>query len=96
MGSGFTIKMQGGVVFNLCTLYTATKEERSKQHGQERLQKSRMLAQQAQDGEDEQQEPVYQLNPQVKEFCKTVDALIFVNDASQDLETSKINLLVSN
>lgn len=93
VGSGFTMKMNDAVNFNLITLYTATKEERENRNQEERLRGNRLLAQ-AGDGDaeaEEAPEEKYEVRQSVKDLCRTLDGFIFVVDS--EIGDSNYNLV---
>ena len=98
MGSGFTMRMENGESFNLMALYTSTQHEREafRQEEEERqLNANRMLQAQAIDIEDGTAK-VYELRPAIRELARTLDAVIFVVDASTNMSASKLTLFCEN
>ena len=95
VGSGMTLKLQSGFSFHLSVLYTASKKERGVEK-RNRLAGNRMLNQQK--NADDKTES-YELHSSIRHLCHTLDAFIFVVDASQSKEEGRItNILrtVSN
>lgn len=86
------MRMESGDSFNLMALYTSTQHEREalrQQHQEERqLQANRMLQAQAIDV-DQGSATVYELRPAIRELARTLDAVIFVVDASSSITKSK-------
>lgn len=78
-----------GLLFNLVTLYTSTRDERERRQHAERLQHSRLLASRSKAEGVEGVEPHYELQEPIRNLCRTLDGLIFVVDASLNAETSK-------
>lgn len=77
VGSGWCLKMQNGQVFQLSVLYSASKKVRLERRN--RLQNNSLLEVRTdQDGVE-----TVELKPAVRDFCRTVDAFIYVVDASQ-------------
>lgn len=77
VGSGWCLKMQNGQVFQLSVLYSASKKDRLERRN--RLQNNSLLeVRTANDGAE-----TLELTPAVRDFCRTVDAFIYVVDASK-------------
>jgi hypothetical protein len=99
VGSGFTMKM-GATTFHLMTLYTSSKQERESRPQNQRLQHSRLIAQNAHPGNaaDAQQvaaaEEHYEVRKAIKDLCRTLDAFIFVIDATQEVESGKLRYVI--
>ena len=94
----------GAVTFHLMTLYSSSKQERESRPRNQRLQHSRLIAhnphQGAGDVENNQQgaaaaaadsddENDYEVRKAIKDLCRTLDAFIFVVDASQQAESGQ-------
>ena len=87
IGSGFTLKMLDNLIFHLVTLYTTTKKDRENFAGDNRLQHSRLMTRRsgplvADSDSDSSME--YDVQSGVKDLFRTVDAFVFVYDASLD------------
>ena len=91
VGSGFTIKMVDSVTFHFVTLYTTTKKDRERFAGNDRLQHSRLMTRRnvppAEGNGPHDSSAQYELHSGVKGLCRTVDAFVFVHDASLDVQT---------
>ena len=94
VGSGFTLKMENGEVLNLMALYTSTRHDReeARQQGQQ-LKVNRMLQVQKDLEAAEDSPPKYELRPAIRELAHTLDALIFVVDASANVNTCESSYL---
>ncbi|KAK7487530.1 hypothetical protein BaRGS_00021232 [Batillaria attramentaria] len=80
MGAGMTLKLTDGHHFHLSVLYSASKREREQNNPQNRLARNHLFSQQqGAQGSDEVQ---YQLQPALQQLCHTLNAFIFVVDAS--------------
>ncbi|PVD22809.1 hypothetical protein C0Q70_16065 [Pomacea canaliculata] len=84
VGAGMTLKLSDGHQFHLSVLYSASKHERENQHQQNRLARNRMLSQQQ--GAEASDAVTYELQPALQQLCHTLDAFVFVVDASESLE----------
>ncbi|XP_071119258.1 F-box only protein 4-like [Haliotis cracherodii] len=86
MGAGMTMKLPSGNNFHLTVLYTATKREREMTQNRDRLATNKLLSKQKQnqDGSDSE---TYELQQSIKDLCHTLDAFVFVVDASCSAET---------
>ncbi|KAK7099930.1 hypothetical protein V1264_022959 [Littorina saxatilis] len=90
-GAGMTLQLQSPTIhtFHLTVLYTATKNERDNNAGNQaensRLSRNRMLNQQSSSQGDE--EARYELLPALQQLCHTLNAFIFVVDASGSKES---------
>ena len=86
------MRMENGESFNLMALYTSTKHEREafrqQQQEERQLQANRMLQAQAMDVEEGNAKH-YELRPAIRELARTLDAVVFVVDASAKTSTSK-------
>ena len=86
------MRMENGESFNLMALYTSTKHEREafrqQQQEERQLQANRMLQAQAMDVEEGNAKH-YELRPAIRELARTLDAVVFVVDASAKASTSK-------
>lgn len=80
--------MNSGVRLDLITLYSATKEERETRTQQQRAQGNKLLA------SSTSTEPICELQPYVKELCRSLDGFIFIVDATLSVEESKLSLLL--
>lgn len=85
-----TLKLSDGHQFHLSVLYSASKHERENQHQQNRLARNRMLSQQQ--GAEASDAVTYELQPALQQLCHTLDAFVFVVDASESLEAGKVIL----
>jgi len=85
LGGGMTLKFCVGHSVHLSVLYSASKQERENRGDQNRLNQNKMLQGMGSMGADGK--PEYELTPQLKDFCKTLDAFICVIDASETQET---------
>ena len=88
VGSGFMMRVpSSGLCFNLMTLYSNTREEREHIQGQQRLYNSRLFVANANQIERGQidRDVTFELATSIKNLCRTIDALVFVVDAGQDL-----------
>ena len=82
--------MVDSVTFHLVTLYTTTKKDRENFAGNDRLRHSRLMTRRnvpPAEGDDHDSSAQYELQPGVKGLCRTVDAFVFVHDASLDVQT---------
>ena len=82
VGSGMTLKLQSGLNFHLTVLYTASKEVRGIEN-RNRLATNRMLNRHK---NPDSETDSYELHSSIKHLCHTLDAFIFVVDASQSKE----------
>ena len=72
-------------LFSLITLYTSTRQEReNRAYGEDRLHYNRLLAQQAQGGDNDEGQVEYEVTQAVKDLCRTLDGLIFVVDVTKN------------
>ena len=74
VGSGFTLRTADEASLDLITLYTATRSERETRSAEQRVSQSRLMT--ASSGN------VGELQPAVKELCRTLDGFIYVVDAT--------------
>lgn len=79
IGSGFTLKTVDEASVDLITLYTATRSERESRSAEQRASQSRLLAVPSSTSGDL---AVSELQPAVKELCRTLDGFIYVVDAT--------------
>lgn len=77
-------KMKSGVPFTLSVLYTASRQVRQ-QRGRDRLQVNSLVQQQ----QDEDGHLITTLKPAVKDFCRIVDAFVYVIDATKTANAGK-------
>ena len=86
------MRMENGESFNLMALYTSTRHEREalrqQQQEERQLQANRMLQAQAMEVEEGNAKH-YELRPAIRELARTLDAVVFVVDASAKASTSK-------
>ena len=86
------MRMENGESFNLMALYTSTRHEREalrqQQQEERQLQANRMLQAQAMEVEEGSAKH-YELRPAIRELARTLDAVVFVVDASAKASTSK-------
>lgn len=92
IGSGFTVKVKNCVTIDLITIYNETKDVRENWSSAERLRLSRT-------GNKAERRPelgkTFELQHAMKEFCRTLDAFIFVVDATlppEELELAQPEL----
>jgi len=79
IGSGFTLKTVDDASLDLITLYTASRSERESRSVAQRASQSRLMAAaSATEGELTSRE----LQPAVKELCRTLDGFVYVVDAT--------------
>ncbi|KAK3091892.1 hypothetical protein FSP39_023485 [Pinctada imbricata] len=81
VGSGWCLKMQNGQLFQLSVLYSASKKIRMDK-SLNRLQKNNLLELK----QDEKGEQLVEVKPAVRDFLGTVDAFVYVVDASGTAE----------
>jgi hypothetical protein len=101
VGSGFTISLPSATTFHLCMLYTTTRHEREQLAaaaaagvvagggGEQRLAANRMLVHNAAmypDNPDADAPRFFEVQPAVRQLCRTLDGFIFVVDASSDAQ----------
>ena len=79
IGSGFTLRTVDDASLDLITLYTATQSERESRSAEQRASQSRLLA--AVSGAAGEL-VISELQPAVKELCRTLDGFVFVVDAT--------------
>ncbi|CAH1773448.1 unnamed protein product [Owenia fusiformis] len=90
VGGGFSLKLKSGCMLHLSTLYTSTKREREQVFDGNRLRNNRLIAvQQAEEGAIEDIEQ-YELRQSVKDLCRTLDAFIFVVDATESIQNLEL------
>ncbi|XP_050402109.1 F-box only protein 4 [Patella vulgata] len=89
VGAGMTLKLKTGSTFHLTVLYSGTKQEREKPSHRNRANHSRLFINSTQDKDN----TGIELQPAVKNLCHTLDAFIFVVDASQPEELVKSALM---
>ena len=86
------MRMENGESFNLMALYTSTRHEREafrqQQQEERQLQANRMLQAQAMEVEEGNAKH-YELRPAIRELARTLDAVVFVVDASAKASASK-------
>lgn len=82
VGSGWCYRLPNGQTFQLSVLYSASKEQRTKKSWNRVTGNNLIKVQQGEEGEE-----TVELKPAVRDFCRTVDAFIYVVDS-----TSKDNL----
>jgi hypothetical protein len=85
-----TLQLPNSVSFHLTVLYTASRQERENQNRaqqQNRLSRNRMMNQQRNVEGDVDTGPVYELQPALQQLCHTLNAFIFVVDATSTKET---------
>ena len=70
--------MTNSLTFHLSTLYAANRKDRENWQPGRRLHNHRLLEQ------IEDKEATFKLKENVGEFCKSLDAFIFVVDSTQD------------
>ncbi|GFN98552.1 F-box only protein 4-like [Plakobranchus ocellatus] len=88
VGGGMTLRLPSRHTLHLSVLYSASKQERERREGHDRLEGNKLL--QKRDGDQnhpECQVSQYELKPQIRHLCMTLDAFIFVVDATQTQET---------
>ena len=79
IGSGFTLRTVDEASLDLITLYTATRSERERRSAEERANQSQlMVASSSTAG----QSAFSELQPALKELCRTLDGFVYVVDAS--------------
>lgn len=81
MGSGFTLKTGDDATLNLVMLYTTSQSQREQQTAAERAQRNRLMT--------ASQQAVDELQPAIKELCRTLDGLVYVVDATVPAEDSE-------
>lgn len=89
VGSGMSLKMKSGQSFNLTVLYSATKSEREQNQNQDRMQLNRLVIHPKNVVQMEAQEETYELTHSVRDLCRTLDAFIFIIDASTNAEAGE-------
>lgn len=82
--------MKGSSTFNLVTLYTSTWEERQNKPYKDRLKINKLLVQNK-NSDLEEDNDIFEVNPSVKDLCRTLDGFVFVIDASNTDETGKLD-----
>ncbi len=84
-----TLKLPSGNNFHLTVLYAATKQEREANQNRDRLATNKLMSKQknTQNEDDDGSNVTYELQQSIKDLCHTLDAFIFVVDASRDLES---------
>ncbi|ELT96776.1 hypothetical protein CAPTEDRAFT_124120, partial [Capitella teleta] len=91
VGSGFTMRTTSALTFHLITLYSNTRAERQNLQPGQRLERHRLMQQDA----ERQEEELIEIRQPVKDLCRTLDGVIFVIDASGDVgavEQSRLEL----
>lgn len=88
-GSGLCLKFEN-VEFNLITLYASNMKEREANARLGRPRFSKLLVDVEDAEDDESQQSDTRLRHTVRELCKTIDAFIYVVDASAD--SQRVNL----
>ncbi|XP_076463066.1 F-box only protein 4-like [Babylonia areolata] len=86
VGAGMTLQLPSGQTFHLSVLYSASRRERENQPQENRMSWNRMLNQQHQQ-ESGEGEVTYELQPALQQLCHTLNAFIFVVDASDTRES---------
>ncbi|XP_005092137.1 F-box only protein 4 [Aplysia californica] len=87
VGGGMTLRLGSGHSVHLSVLYSASKQERENHAAEDRLRRNKMLLRLPDGAEgDGESEPQYELTPQIKHLCQTLDAFIFVIDSSESKE----------
>ncbi|RUS72654.1 hypothetical protein EGW08_019592 [Elysia chlorotica] len=86
-GGGITLRLPSGHSLHLSVLYSASKQEREGRAGVDRLEGNKLLQKLADDQQDADGAgggaSRYELKPQLRHLCHTLDAFIFVVDATQ-------------
>ncbi|KAL5016647.1 hypothetical protein ScPMuIL_006236 [Solemya velum] len=77
IGGGMTLKMKNGQMFQLSVLYSAVKKERQKPN-RDRAQGNQLMHVNS----DKSSSEKFELMSAVRDLCRTLDAFIFVVDAS--------------
>lgn len=85
VGSGWCYKLPNGQTFQLSVLYSASKQQRT-QKLWNRVEGNNLI----QVNKDEEGETTVELKPAVRDFCRTVDAFVFVVDGTS-LDNLKAN-----
>ncbi|KAK3735432.1 hypothetical protein RRG08_015625 [Elysia crispata] len=91
VGGGITLRLPAGHSLHLSVLYSASKQEREARAGVDRLEGNKLL--QKLEGDQPvaegaaSAESQYELKPQLRHLCQTLDAFIFVVDATQTPES---------
>lgn len=91
VGGGITLRLPTGHSLHLSVLYSASRQERENRVGVDRLEGNKLLQKLA--GKQEGKSGVetatarYELQPQIRHLCQTLDAFIFVVDATQTMES---------
>lgn len=86
-GAGMTLQLPSSQTFHLTVLYSASREERERQSHQNRMSRNRMVHQQPHHEGEEGTETTYELLPALQQLCHTLNAFIFVVDASSTPES---------
>ncbi|GFS18266.1 F-box only protein 4-like [Elysia marginata] len=91
MGGGITLRLPAGHSLHLSVLYSASKQERENRAGVDRLEGNKLLQKldgdQAGDSGNNATGFQYELKPQLRHLCQTLDGFIFVVDATQSLDS---------
>jgi len=85
IGSGFTLQtVNDSATLDLITLYSATRSERESRSAEQRAAHSRLMAASAAatDADGSELVSASQLLPAVKHLCRTVDAFVYVVNAT--------------
>ena len=85
-----TLQTPTSHTFHVTVLYSSTRQERENRTGADRLATNRMLNQQQQNEGEE--EATYELQPALQQLCHTLNAFIFVVDASGSKESGEYHL----
>jgi len=85
IGSGFTLKTVDEAFFDLITLYTATQSEREGRSAEQRASQNRLMAASNSTAENL---AVSELQPAVKELCRTLDGFVYVVDVTATTDHS--------
>ena len=78
--------MANSLMFHLSTLYASNRKDRENWQPGERLKNHRLLQQSDQ---EEKEENIFTLKDNVKEFCRSLDAFVFVIDATENESTGR-------
>lgn len=78
VGSGWCYKLPNGQTFQLSVLYSASKQQRS-QKSWNRVTGNNLIQVKK---EGEEGEEIVELKPAVRDFCRTVDAFVYVVDST--------------
>ena len=86
VGSGWCYKLPNGQTFQLSVLYSASKQQRT-QKSWDRMTGNNLI----QVKKDEEGETMVELKPAVRDFCRTVDAFVFVVDSTSIENLSELS-----